>query len=146
MKLYSVPLSLLFFLIFFNYHCPASFTTAQGNPADTQKIKQVVIDAVEYNGWVNEPDYKEELGHIYTGPLLNDLLNSVEQFRSVSTDWHSLTFTPKCHIVYNDGNTALVLAIILDTNLEGSVTEQDFVAFKLHNTTGGWRITQMRII
>jgi len=113
---------------------------------DTQKVKQLVMEAVEYNGWVNEPGYKEELGRLYAGTLLADLIDSVGQFRSTSTDWHTLTFASKCHIVYNDGNTALILAHSLEINPEGIVTGQGFTAFNLHNTPDGWRITHMEIL
>ena len=145
MKLYSAPLIMLFSL-FFNYYCLADFPIDQEKSGDAQKVKQTVIEAVEYSGWVNEPDYKEELGRLYAGTLLTDLIDSVEQFRSASTDWHTLTFASKCHIVYNDGNTALVLAYSLETNPDGSVAGQGCTSFNLHNTPDGWRITQMEII
>ena len=145
MKLYSASLIMLFSMVF-NYYCLSSFPINMKEQGDAQKVKQLVIEAVEYNGWVNEPDYKKELGRLYAGTLLTDLINSVEQFRNESTDWHTLTSASKCHIVYNDGNTALVLAYLLETNPEGSVTGQWLTAFKLHNTPDGWRITHNEII
>lgn len=145
MKLHSASLIMLFSLVF-NYYCLSDFPINMEKPDDAQEVKQLVMEAVEYNGWVNEPGYKEKLGRLYAGTLLTDLIDSVEQFRGASTDWHTLTFVPKCHIVYSDGETALALAYLMETNPEGSVTGQGYGAFTLHNTPDGWRITHMEII
>ena len=146
MKLFSAPL-LMLFALFFNYYCLAGFPASMENkPGDAPKIKQLVTEAVEYQGWVNDPDYQEELSRLYTGALLTKLVDSIEQFRSESTDWHTLTFASKCHIVYNDGNTALVLVFLFEENPEGRVTGQGSAAFNLYNTPDGWRITHMNII
>lgn len=146
MKLFSAPLLMLFSLVF-NYHVLTGFPVGMENqPDDAPKIKQLVMEAVEYKGWVNEPGYQEELSRLYTGALLTNLVDAIEQFRSASTDWHTLTFASKCHIVYSDGNTALVLVFLYEENPEGSVTGQGAAAFNLHNTPDGWRITHMNTI
>jgi len=136
----------MLFVLILNYSVLADAPANLTNPAHAQEIRQLITEAVEYNGWVNEPEYKKELGRLYDGLLLTELIGSVEQFRSISTDWHTLTFASKCHIVYNDGETALALACLLETNPEGTVNGQGYGAFSLHNTPYGWRITQMEIM
>ncbi|HBX23665.1 MAG TPA: hypothetical protein DEF34_08580 [Desulfotomaculum sp.] len=145
MKLWSAPLA-LFFVLILNCSVLTAAPVSIIKPANAQEIMHLVKQAVEYNGWVNEPEYKKELGRLYDGLLLTELIDSVEQFRSTGTDWHTLTFAPKCHIVYNDGETALVLAYLMETSPEGTEMGQGCGAFSLHNTPYGWRITQMEII
>ncbi len=144
MKLFSTPLLILFCLAL---NCPAGFSSdTTCETGDATIIKQLVQEALEYNGWVNEPDYEEKLGGMYAGKLLPEVVNSVKQFRSVCTDWHALTFVSNCHIVYNDGKTALVLALFYEKNPDGANDGHGSAVVELHNTTDGWRITRMDII
>jgi len=144
LKIFSTPLLILFCLVL---NCPAAISLNNAyETGDAAIIKQLVSEALEYNGWVNEPDYEEKLGSLYAGKLLPEMVNSVKQFRSVCTDWHTLTFVSNCHIVYNDGNTALVLALFYEENPDGTDEGQGSAVVKIHNTTDGWRITHMDII
>lgn len=146
MNIYSAPLSLLLFLVF-HCQCPGALPgdICRINHYDDREIKQVVNEAVHYNGWVSDPDFREKLGRMYDGAMLACIINSVEQFRNERTDWHTLTFMQKCHIVYSDGNKALVLALLEETDPGGNVSGRGTGAFTLHKKPGGWRITRMQI-
>lgn len=144
MKLFSTPLLILFCLALY---CPAGFSLNTAcKTGDAAIIKNLVSEALEYNGWVNEPDYEEKLGSLYAGKLLPEAVNAVRQFRSECTDWHTLTFVTDCHIVYSDGGTALVVALFDEENPDGTDSGQGSAVVELHNTTDGWRITHMDII
>ncbi|MCL2337547.1 MAG: hypothetical protein FWC60_09030 [Firmicutes bacterium] len=143
MKLFSSPLIILFCLVI-NYQAAVTFNRGHETD-DPTAIKQLVSDALEYNGWVNEPDYQERLGSMYSGALLTKILTSVKQFRSVCTDWSTLTFVSNCHIVYQDGSSALVLALFYDQNPDGTTEDRSAALLKLSNTSAGWRITAMNM-
>lgn len=146
MFVYTTPLAALFFLLC-QYNCLGLYTGEQAvtPKEEAQAIQQVVQDAVEYHDWVSEPGYREKLSRMYDGELLNNIIDSVEQFKSVSTDWHYLTFIRKCHIVYNNGNTAMVTALLEETNYAGDCAGRGMGTFYLHKTDQSWRIIGMDI-
>lgn len=146
MLVYTTPLAALFFLLC-QYNCLVLCTGehTMTPKEEARAIHQVVKDAVEYHDWVKEPGYREKLGHMYDGELLDDIIDSIEQFKSASTDWHYLTFIRKCHIVYNNGNKAMVTALLEEKNYEGDCAGQGIGTFTLLKTNQSWRIIGMDI-
>lgn len=145
MRVYSLSLCLLLLLFVPGYYPsihPAGDKT-RTDSAENREINRVVREAVNYDGWITDPDYREQLARFFDGELLAVQVNAVEQFRKNSTDWHTLTFIKKCHIVYNDGNRALVKSTLQETGPDG--TGQGTGVFSLHKTAKGWRITGMHI-
>src|SRR5690606_3522364 len=100
--------------------CPCNlvnaFTVKNQNQEDVCAINNLIQEAVEYSGWINEPDYEKRMANFFAGELLYDLLDRVERFRNNDTDWHSLTFVTDCHIVYNNGKTAVVHTFLKESD------------------------------
>ncbi len=139
-----IPLILSLFLSLYcsNVQCAVSQQTVYSY-ADNQSIVQLVKQAVEYEWWSDQLDYQVELRKFYENPALENITQSMKQYKEISTDWYSLTFIEKCHIVYNNGNIAIIIASLKETDITTNDIQTGKGVFILHNTSDGWRIKRM---
>jgi hypothetical protein len=139
--LISLTLSLFLSLYCSSVQCasPQTLCTNTDNPSIVQLIKQ----AVEYEWWSDQQDYQVELSKFNENPALENITQLMKQYKEVSTDWYSLTFIENCHIVYNNGNIAIVIASLKETDITTNDIQTGKGVFILHNTSDGWRIREM---
>lgn len=117
---------------------------ATGIDNDEYNIKRLIKDAMEYDWWSSETDYRVELSKFYTDPVLENILESVKEYRITSTDWYSLTFLENCHIVYKNGNTAVASACLKDIDVITNNVQKGRGVFTLQKSQDGfWRIKDM---
>jgi len=139
-----IPLTLCLFLSLYcsSVQCAVSPQTISAN-ADNSKIVQLIEQAVEYDWWSAKNDYQVELSRFYENPALDNITGSIKEYRRISTDWYNLTFLENCHIVYNNGNIAIAITSIRDTDITTNNAQIVEGVFILHNTSDGWRIREM---
>ncbi len=125
-----------------NVQCAVSTHTVYTND-DDQSIVQLIKKAIEYEWWSDQNDYQVELRKFYENPALENITQALKQYKDVGTDWYSLTFIENCHIVYNNGNTAIVVASLKETDITTNDIQTGKGVFILQNTSDGWRIREM---
>ncbi len=106
-------------------------------------IVKLIEQALTYEWWSKEKDYQVELGKFYESPTLEVVADDIKQYQETNTDWYSLTFIKNCHIVYNNGNIAIVEASVIETDMITNETQTGRGVFTLHKTSEGWRIREM---
>ncbi|AGL01431.1 hypothetical protein [Desulfoscipio gibsoniae] len=111
--------------------------------ADNQEITQLIKQAVEYEWWTEGTHYRVELSKLFASPTLEKITKQVEQYRETSTDWYSLTFLENCHIVYNNGNIAIAIAYLTETDVITHSVQTGRGVFILNKINEGWRIKEM---
>lgn len=117
---------------------------AAGIDNEEHNITRLIKQAMEYNWWSSETDYRVELSRFYTDPALENILESVKKYRATSTDWYSLTFLENCHIVYKNGNTAVASAYLKDIDVTTKDVQKGRGVFILQKSQEGfWRIKDM---
>jgi len=139
-----VPLTLCLSLSLYcsSVQCAVSHQTISSQ-AGNSNIVQVIEQAVEYNWWSSKNDNQLELSRFYENPALDNLTESIKEYRNISTDWYNLTFLENCHIVYNNGTIAIAITSVKDTDITTNDTQIVEGVFILHNTSDGWRIREM---
>jgi len=139
-----IPLTLCLFLSLYcsSVQCAVSQQTISEN-TDNANIVQLIKLALEYDWWSAKNDDQLELSRFYEDPALDRITMSIKEYRKISTDWYNLTFLENCHIVYNNGNIAIAIASVKDTDITTNDTQIVEGVFILHNTSDGWRIREM---
>lgn len=106
-------------------------------------IVRLIEQALTYEWWSEEKDYQADLKKFYESPTLEVVTDAIKQYRETGTDWYSLTLIKNCHIVYNNGNIAIVKASVAETDITTQETQTGRGMFTLHKTSDGWRIREM---
>lgn len=127
--------------------CFANLNIDPANAANDEKqnIYKLIKEAMEYNDWINKPDYEVKLTKFYAGEALDDITNSVKDFREMDTDWYNLTFLQNCHIVYSSKNNAVAMVHLKYNEITTNDIQWGKGILSLHKTKLGWRITKMII-
>ncbi|KAF1084657.1 hypothetical protein SPSYN_02435 [Sporotomaculum syntrophicum] len=137
----SLILSIFLILYCSNVHGAINQHTISMS-VEQASIVQLIEQALTYEWWSEEKDYQVDLGKFYESPALEIVTDAIKQYRETDTDWYSLTFIKNCHIVYNNGNIAIVEASVIETDVTKE-TQTGKGVFTLHKTSEGWRIREM---
>lgn len=141
MLISKVPIALLLCMVLCFNCLKAEGNFQQNQIEENQRVYYIIKQAVEYD-WLNN-DYKKELKNFYMGSALENTLDSLNLICNISTDWYTLTFLLNCHIVYNNGNTAIASVLIKEVDITNNDEQIIQGIYALQQTSLGWRISEM---
>lgn len=106
-------------------------------------LELVVRGAVEDQSWMGcrtPEEVGSVLGRYYTGDLLAQLAGNCWKFIERPTDWYSVSRVIELRVLHDDGQRAVVEALIGIEDLDTGYNETGKGLFAMLNTPEGWRI------
>lgn len=110
------------------------------------ELDQAVRGAVEDQQWMScrtEEEVRISLGRHFEGALLEDLTRRTWSFIARPTDWYSQTRLLDMRVLYNDGNRAVVEALIGIEDIDSGHNESGKGLFAMSRSPDGWKVNYM---